>query len=101
MPNSGRPTAIHVENCENVTLENNKGYGDMNLIVAKNSKDIKGSGNELFTEHNHTESDKSWMKPLMITIFAGLIVAAITVFIFEPWQHDDNSKIQMPVKSTK
>lgn len=85
MPNSEKPTAIHIENCEDVTLESNKGYGDMNLIVAKDSKGIKGSGNELFTDKNDTGSDKSWIRPLTITVIGGLIVAASTAFILEPW----------------
>ncbi|MCK4704194.1 MAG: hypothetical protein KAT90_01825 [Gammaproteobacteria bacterium] len=88
MSDRKRPVGIYIEDCEDVTLENNTGIGDIDLIVAKDSKGIKGHGNKLITP-----SEKStWLKPLTVTVIGGLIVAAIAIFILQPWQDKTQSQ---------
>jgi len=87
MSENRKPIGIKLENCENVTLTDNKGYGDIDLIVAKDSKNIVGSGNELVNEHSDI-SDASrlqwYQKPIGIigiTVVSGLLVSIAILVI--------------------
>ena len=87
-----RPTGIHIENCEDVTLTGNVGIGDMDFIVAKNSKNISGSGNlhigpdEIGKSPTPKQPEKPkqsfWFHPITKTILyvVGVVAAAAIVF---------------------
>lgn len=99
---NNRPIGILLDGCEDVTLTNNTGIGDMDFIVAKNSKIIKGSGNKLITssevmgipnattnppnnEAPYTSKNQNtkdiWQRPIgaiWIIVTGGLILAFAT-----------------------
>lgn len=81
-----RPTGIHIENCDGVTLTNNTGIGDMNFIVAKNSKNIKGSGNQhIIPSQSAAEHEKRWFeKPIGIVLLAtvGAVLSGGLIYYF-------------------
>lgn len=73
-----KPIGILIENCEDVTLSNNKGIGDMDFIVAKNSKRIKGKDNKHYTSNQEfISTSKQWHEKPLGIVLIGLIV---TVF---------------------
>ena len=81
-----RPTGIHIENCEDVTLSNNTGIGDMDFIVAKNSKGIKGSSNKhIIPNHESVLTNKRWFeKPfgsVLLTVLGSVISGGITYYV--------------------
>ncbi len=70
-----RPIGIHLENCENVTLTDNTGVGDMDFIVAKNSKNIKGSGNKHIIPNQESDlPNKQWFEKPHGIFLLGLAV---------------------------
>jgi hypothetical protein len=74
-----RPTGIHIENCEDVTLSNNTGIGDMDFIVVKNSKDIKGSGNQhIISSQERASPNKRWFEKPHGTVFLSVVGAVLS-----------------------
>jgi len=81
-----RPTGIHIENCEDITLTNNTGIGDMDFIVAKNSKNIKGSGNKhiIPNQEHYALKKRFFEKPLGHVVLAvvGSVISGGLVYYF-------------------
>ncbi len=81
-----RPIGIYIENCEDVILSNNTGIGDMDFIVAKNSKNTKVTGNEHLIHNQATNSPiKQWYEKPLGILSLGLIItilgAGITFYL--------------------
>lgn len=75
-----RPVAIKIKGGSNITVKNNTGIGDMDLLHAEDVHSLDADGNVLVTpENNKTNIDKRWYeKPIGIVslmVVAGLIVA--------------------------
>ncbi len=74
-----RPTGIHIENCDGVTLTNYTGIGDMNFIVAKNSKNIEGSGNQhIIPSQERASPDKRWFEKPHGIVFLSVVGAVLS-----------------------
>lgn len=74
-----RPTGIRIENCDDVTLSNNTGIGDMDFIVVKNSKDIKGSGNQhIISSQERASPNKRWFENPHGIVFLSVVGAVLS-----------------------
>jgi hypothetical protein len=74
-----RPTGIYIENCEDITLSNNTGIGDMDLIVAKNSKNIKGSGNRhIIPDQEPALPKKRWFEKPLGILLLGVVASLLS-----------------------
>lgn len=70
---------IRIENCDDVTLSNNTGIGDMDFIVVKNSKDIKASGNQhIISSQESASPNKRWFEKPHGIVFLSVVGAVLS-----------------------
>jgi hypothetical protein len=70
---AGNGPMFDLEDCEDVELNNNKTTSDK-FLKAKNTKNIKGSGNE---SSQNTVANKSWHETAFGKVVIGLIIGGV------------------------
>jgi hypothetical protein len=81
-----KPTIFKLTNCNNPSVKDNIGIGDVDLLNADNVKNLNAEGNILIApDNNHVQSDKQWHEravgKIIIGVIIGLIILIATLLV--------------------